>query len=129
MADYAGVEAKHLAEILLGLDASVEAHGEVVARAVAHLMHADGLGQRELAPVLHAADHALAPQNQLARCQHDLAHLGELGRSDLEGEREGGLKSVGLFLLVASCLSLPLTLSVKGRGSREGRAREAHYSN
>ncbi|KAJ8128071.1 hypothetical protein O1611_g5564 [Lasiodiplodia mahajangana] len=52
VADHAGVEAQHLADVLLGGNAGVEAHGEVVARRVAHLMHADGLGEGELAPVL-----------------------------------------------------------------------------
>lgn len=67
VADHAGVEAQHAADVLLRGDAGVEAHGEVVARRVAHLVHAHGPGEGELAPVLQAADHALLLQHELAR--------------------------------------------------------------
>lgn len=67
VADHAGVEAQHLADVLLRGHARVEAHGEVVAGRVAHLVHAHGPGQGELAPVLQAADHAVLLQHELAR--------------------------------------------------------------
>lgn len=58
MADHAGVEGQHVAHGLLGADAGVEAHGEVVAGVVPHLVHAGGLGEQEDAPVGDSADDA-----------------------------------------------------------------------
>lgn len=71
VADHAGVEAQHVADGLLGLDAGVEAHGEVVARVVPHLVHAGRLGQREHAPVRDPPDHPALLQDQLAGGQDD----------------------------------------------------------
>lgn len=80
VADHAGVEAQHLADILLGGDAGVEAHGEVVAGRVAHLEGAYGFRERELAPVLQAADHALLLEDELAGCEDDSVGRGKKKR-------------------------------------------------
>lgn len=66
MPDHAGVEGQHVADGLLGGDAGVEPHREVVAVVVAHLVHRRGLGQAEHPPVRYPPDHAAVLQDELA---------------------------------------------------------------
>ncbi|TGJ88453.1 hypothetical protein E0Z10_g281 [Xylaria hypoxylon] len=87
VADHAGVEAQHLADLLLGGHAGIEAHSEVVAGGVAHLVHAYGLWEGELAPVLQAANDAFLLEDQLAGCEDDFSHFSEAGRANLECTR------------------------------------------
>jgi hypothetical protein len=70
---HAGVVGQDALDLLLGGDAGVETHREVVARLVAHLMDRRRLGQREHAPVRDAADHAALLEDDVSCCQDDSA--------------------------------------------------------
>jgi len=71
VSDHARVEAQHPAQLILRRRAGVEAHGEVVARLVARLVHADSLRQQEFTPVGDAAYHALLLEDELAGRKDD----------------------------------------------------------
>lgn len=79
VADHAGVGAQDAGDIALRGDAGIVAQREVVARRVAHLMRRRCARQREDAPVGQAPDHALLPQNQLARRLYDSVRREEKG--------------------------------------------------
>lgn len=107
--DHARLQAQRAAHILVHLGRGVVAHHEVVAVGVLHLVHGDGLGQGEDAPVGEAADDAAIAQDEGADGLGDSAettsevmtgrkagarrglvvvvdvlfHLGEVARSDL----------------------------------------------
>lgn len=57
-ADHSGLEAEGAADRLVDVCGGVVAHDEVVAVGVLHLVHRDGLGEGEDAPVGEAADDA-----------------------------------------------------------------------
>lgn len=57
-ADHARLEAEGAAEVVVDFGRGVIAHDEVVAMGVLHLVHGDGLGEGEDAPVGEAADNA-----------------------------------------------------------------------
>lgn len=57
-ADHTGLKSQGIADVLVHLGGGVVSHDEVVAVGVLHLMHRDGLGEREDAPVGEAAHDA-----------------------------------------------------------------------
>jgi len=64
--DDAGVDTEGAADLLVGLDAGIVAHDEVVAVGVTGLVFADGPRKVEHAPVRDVADHAALSEDELA---------------------------------------------------------------
>ncbi len=131
VADHAGVEAQHLADLLLRGHAGVEAHGEVVAGGVAHLVRAYGFREGELAPVLEAADDAFLLEDELAGCEDYLPHLGEAARPDLEQSKDiesaDVSRSVVLHFITRSMRNNKISHLRRGkdaRGTREKREKD-----
>lgn len=86
--DDAHVEGERLADLLVGLDAAVVAHDEVVALCVALLAAGDGLGEGEGAPVTDVADDTPLLEDDLAGREDQLFYFGEVPGADLE-KQEG----------------------------------------
>ncbi|KAK4639952.1 hypothetical protein QC761_0113630 [Podospora bellae-mahoneyi] len=86
--DDAHVEGERLADLLVGLDAAVVAHDEVVALCVALLAAGDGLGEGEGAPVADVADDTPLLEDDLAGREDQLFYFGEVPGADLE-KQEG----------------------------------------
>ena len=74
-ANHTGLKSQSVSDVLVHLGGGVVSHDEVVAVGVLHLMHRNGLGEGEDAPVGEAADDAAILEDEGADS------LGDSGRT------------------------------------------------